>query len=799
MHKKKKDNPHISAQQFVNVEDIVDDLLYSLDGYLFGYLQVKEGDNSLLSDAEKKSHIDGVTSALEIEKEPWQILSIPRTIDTLGMIENLAARRRQTDNDVKLKLLNGEIAALQDMTAEGTKEPVIILKCWAKAERGADKALNKRLRDLQSRLEDQRITVQRLDSRGITYICKLFGDLSTYQEAEEEFESDVPVLKKERRLFTNKDEKEIGNPALRNLLAPIGGLQFDLSRVIMGDVVGRAFAVVRYPSEIDINWMVELLNTSDCITSISYVPGQATELGDALSRAVKRSAVDAGAESDARRRKRFTKQAEDADQLIEEMDYKNAAIGHMTMLVMPFTSQADRLEDVCRYCVNRFMRYRIKLKALGNMQKVAFKHLSPYYIGQPEIESMVQHIMPLRTLIGGAPMVVNIFRDDNGAYFARTADGGIMALDLFYRSGTRTNGNMVFTGASGRGKSTSLKSILSTLFMLDVKVVINDAEGEFKDMCKKVHGSWIDMGGGTAKINPFQIRPVPLDDDDEIDPLYKPTDNALALHMRTLEVFFRLYLPSLTDLQRAQLKETIIALYKEHGIVWETPVEGIGAEQYPIMSDLYCALSEKSKSDPAYKELAALFYDAANGADSFLWNGYTNIDINNDFICFDTKSLTDCSAEVKQAQYYNLMVQGFYVMSLDATQPVMMVCDEAHTVLNPEVPQAAMYMRNIAKRARKREGILAVALQSLADMLDGPIKMYGQAILDNSAYKIMFGTDGKNLKETTAVFDLTEPEQQYLLSAERGKALFLCGSQHMQINFDIPQYKLDLMGRGGGR
>ncbi|MEG2383046.1 MAG: hypothetical protein RSB39_05615 [Oscillospiraceae bacterium] len=63
----------------------------------------------------------------------------------------------------------------------------------------------------------------------------------------------------------------------------------------------------------------------------------------------------------------------------------------------------------------------------------------------------------------------------------------------------------------------------------------------------------------------------------------------------------------------------------------------------------------------------------------------------------------------------------------------------------------------------------------------------------------MFGTDGKNLKETADLFKLTENEQNILLSSQRGKALCFIGSQRLQVDFEIPKYKLELMGKGGGR
>lgn len=61
-------------------------------------------------------------------------------------------------------------------------------------------------------------------------------------------------------------------------------------------------------------------------------------------------------------------------------------------------------------------------------------------------------------------------------------------------------------------------------------------------------GSWIDVAGGRGGlINPLQIRPVPPDVDDNSDPVKKDSIGDLAVHLKTLQTFFRLYIPSMDD------------------------------------------------------------------------------------------------------------------------------------------------------------------------------------------------------------------------------------------------------------
>ncbi len=797
MKRTKADGKLLSAQEFLNVEDISDGLLYSRDGYLFGFLSVRAGDSQLLSETERRLLAQRLAAAMGTdENRPWQLISIPRTVDTMGMIDQMAERRKYTRSEAKLRLINGEIGSLRDLAREGAKEPMISLKLWEKAERGADVKLKKRLKELRSKLSEAQIAANVMSTREITYLCKTFSDLTTYQSADGGEYDEIPLLPETKRLFTKRGGDGAAAAQLRNLLTPVGGLDFGVSRVVIGPAVGRIYGATRFPSEIDYGWAVELVNNSDCVTSITYCPGSASQMSDALARSVKQSAVDAESESNARKRKHLAKQAADADKLIEELDFKSAAIGHITVLAMPFCARAEDLEDTCRAVCARFAAKRIKLRPLALIQKDAYKHISPYYVNQPAVDDMLAHLCPLETLMGGFPMTVNLYRDDRGSYFARTMDGGVMALDLLYRGHDRTSSNAVITGMTGMGKSTALKHLIMTMYMNGVKVIVIDPEREFRDMCKNLEGAWLDVGGGTAKINPLQIRPAPVDDEEE-DPLYRGDDNAMALHIHTLDVFFKLYLPSLTDLQRALLKKALTETYAEKGISWETDVSALKPDAFPVAEDLYRHLS--GAKEPALRELASLLYDMARGADSFLWNGYTNVDLRSDFIVLDTNQLNSSSDEIKRAQYFNNLTMCWQLLSEDRSKPVLLVCDEGHILFDPEIPQTSMYMRNYAKRARKYESGLWLVTQSLVDLLNERVKLYGQALLDCATYKIFFGTDGKNLEETSELYKLTEAEKNVLLSQQRGHALMLLGKQHIHVEFDIPQYKLNEMGKGGGR
>ena len=791
----KADAKLLTAQEFICVEDIADGVLYA-GGYLFGFLGVHAGDSRLFSETERAMLVRNLTAAMSSmdEKKPFQLLSIPRTVDTMGLIDYLNERRRLTREEAKLRLINGEIGSLRDLEREGAKEPMITVKLWESAARGADVVLKNRLNGLRDRLIGNGVSAEVLDDREITNLCKLFADLTSYQEGDETVFEEVPTLPGRDRAARRKDNEQA---ALRDLIAPVGGLAFGVSRVTVGTVVGRIYGAMRYPAELDYGWATAPMNASNCVTSITYYPGDSLSLGNALSRSIQQSAVEANSANDARKRKHYERQAADAGRMIDELDFNGAAVGHIEILVMPFCGNEDELEDTCRAAMVKFAAKRIGLRALGSIQKDAYKHLSPYYPPQRTVDDVVRRLCPLETLMGGFPMTVNRYRDDRGKYFARTMDGGVMALDLLYRGRDRTSSNLVATGKTGMGKSTAIKHLMLSMYMDGTKILVIDPEREFRDLCAALDGSWFDAGGGRTKVNPLQVRPVPPDDEEVEDTLFRGEDNALAAHIHVLDMFFHLRLPSLTDLQRALLKKALIELYQKHGITWDTDVSTLSPEAFPLLSDLQRQLAKSD--DPRCEELSILLYDLAAGADSFLWDGHTNVDVSNDFIVFDTNALGNSPDEVKRAQYFNILTLCWQVMSEDRKQPVLLVCDEGHILFDPQLPQVSMYLRNYAKRARKYEGGLWLITQQLVDLLGEQVKLSGQAILDCATYKLFFGADGKDLEETADLFKLTEAEKNILLSQQREHALLVLGEQRIHVHFAIPSYKLQLMGEGGGR
>jgi len=410
-----------------------------------------------------------------------------------------------------------------------------------------------------------------------------------------------------------------------------------------------------------------------------------------------------------------------------------------------------------------------------------------------------QHYLKVCLLVGSGLI------DEKGYYLGTDEEGRAIILDPFIKTTDRPNSNITISGASGSGKSYLAKKIILNEWLNGTKIYILDPESENKEMCKLLGGKWIDCSGGKGKqagrINPLQVNRLPNNIEDEDDE-YRNTKSALAIHMDFLATFFKLYFPEITSFQMSLLMEILEELYKNFNIDYETNIENLCAEKFPIMEDLYNLLELKvvqknTKHIDEIQIIKSIIRSLAIGHNSEIFNGYTSIKDDNDFICLDIYSLQGASSNVKSCQYLNMLRYCKDMTFKDRTQKCFVICDEAYLLLNKKVPEAAGFLKEFSKRCRKYECGLITISQNILDFVGDGIKEYGQAILDNSTYKFFFGTDGQDLDEIVRIYKLNKEEKTILSQKDRGRGIMAVGPGHSLINVKAQEYeKMYLIGGG---
>lgn len=320
------------------------------------------------------------------------------------------------------------------------------------------------------------------------------------------------------------------------------------------------------------------------------------------------------------------------------------------------------------------------------------------------------------------------------------------------------------------------------------KILIIDPEDEYHHLCEKVKGKVIACDGteGGGILNPLQIR---INRDEESG------NNALTLHFQFLQTFFQILYPTLTEIEFSKLDLVLEELYKKFNIDKNTDITKLKNTDFPILEDLYSFLKEKNKKnqDEIYKKLLALLRPICIGQASSIWNGYTNIEINTRLTVFNTSTMQKFQIQYKRAQYYNILSYAWDVLSKDSKEKTMLIADECHILVDPNIPQTLEYVRYISKMARKHNSSIVVISQSIEDFLNEKIKLYGQSLLANSTYKMFFKCDGKDLKDIVNTFNLTEQEEKMIFNAKVGECLFIAGIRKIYLIFKLFQYELEMI------
>lgn len=612
------------------------------------------------------------------------------------------------------------------------------------------------------------------------------------------------------------------NTTLLNIITP-SAIDFDRSHLNISENYGRVMCVSKFPAYADFGWLAPIANLESTITKIEYRHTSPAVITKALNKKISELRENLDAAKKESERQGYEYSIENLMNLIHRITVKGEPVGFVNIMLYVSAENPVELVSRIRRIQSILSGLECSIRPLVYKQFLAFSAIAPYGLPNYQmVSNMGERAMPISTLLGGYPNASTGLYDEEGYYLGKTKDLLLVIINQWIRNKDRTNSNWVVTGIPGVGKSTVLKVIFAKENWTGTKVIIFDPEREYVDLAHSdyINGNVIDCATGVnGRINPLQVRAVcsikaeDLDEGEYLGDFFtydvenEHEESQLALYIQQLRLFFSLYFGNVD--YNAELKtileQTLIDLYKRFGITWDTDVTKIPNDKFPIMRDLYDYAKERAeKEDNVYikairDKLVLKLYSAAYGADQFIWNGHTTLDAKSDFIDLDVSKLLDLDDNVKRAQFCNLTSWGWQQMSADRTERVLFGIDEGYLFVDPDYPDMMKYLRNISKRARKYEGGLMFITHSIVDILDPAVKRYGQAIIDSACYKLIMGTDGKNLKETQELFNLSDKEVNILSSKTRGQGVFMVGNMRINLTVDVSDEMLAIFGSAGGR
>lgn len=515
------------------------------------------------------------------------------------------------------------------------------------------------------------------------------------------------------------------NQELLNLIAP-QGIEIKSSRVQMGEFLSKIQYISGYPSRVNIGWLLSLKDIPNTIVSLVITPIEDVQgFVEGVSKGITTDKNTYNTTQNEFLRTQAEYKIASAETMIREITIDNIPYINLSFLAKTNGNTDNNFIENIRIVKNKIAGMGLKARLPAFEQELALKQASPYDTNYKEITQISNKQMSLAALFKGLPFSGSGLIDEKGYYIGTDEDGRAIILDTFIKSPDRPNSNITISGASGSGKSYLAKKIMLNEWMNGCKFYVLDPESEYKAMCKEIGGKWIDCSGGKGKnvgrINPLQVNKLPNNIEDEAEE-YSSTKSALALHMDFLTAFFTLYFPEITSFQMSLLMEILEELYKNFGITYDSNIDNIARNKFPIMKDLYELLERKvNDKQVAHREeieiIKSIVRSLAIGHNSEIFNGYTTIEEDNDFCCLDIYSLQGASANIKSCQYLNMLRYCEDMAFKNREEKCYVVCDEAYLLIDKKVPQAIEFMRNFSKRCRKYQCGLITISQNILDFL----------------------------------------------------------------------------------
>lgn len=606
-----------------------------------------------------------------------------------------------------------------------------------------------------------------------------------------------------------KGQEQNINQNILNLITP-SGLEFKKNSFIKGESHAKILAVTKYPSNPDYGWLAKITQLEGTTAKIEFVPTDSANLIERCNEQISAYRGDLTVVREESERQQKEKAIDDMSSMIKRINEEGEVVGYVNIMLLIQASTPEKLEERTKRVQSVIAGFGGSTRNIVFKQKEAYLAVSPYGLPDPVIHDIGSRNMPLSTFIGGFVNASSGINDGIGFLIGKTDNGKPIIINTRQRGGDRINMNWFISGVPGVGKSATVKLITFMEYALGAKLIFLDPEREYIDCTKSLGGKVINCGGGQGgKINPLQVRPAPKLEEGELEAGeeagYKDEGKGtsdVALHFQTFRTFMRLYKPGITELQMAKLEEILEKTYTRFHITWDTDISRLSAKEFPVFHDLYEDILEAEKQHPEDKDISklkTLLRSIAVGADSYIFNGHTDLSFDTDVIDLDISSLLEGDENILRAQFHNINSFVWQYASSDREEIVIYIVDEGYLIVDPKNPEALIFIKNYCKRIRKYGGGLIFITHSVVDVLDDEIKRHGQALLDNACYKFIMGTDGKNLRDIKDLFNLTEAEQNLLLAKQRGRGLLYVGSKRINARIEISEAFLQMFGKAGGK
>lgn len=620
--------------------------------------------------------------------------------------------------------------------------------------------------------------------------------------------------KKQEKLERKAEKKKARSEEIRqlveikdffDLVAP-SAIKFNVDHYICGNSYRSVWAIRDYPRRTQKQALLARLSEMDGVTlHLHSRTADPSEMRKILQNANRVSSMNLES-TDTEENVTAHGNLSDIVQMEVDRRISRDPFIHLTVLLemsAPSLVKLRELEEDVRIELGR----EIIVDRLPLRQQEGF--LSVMIGGKNMLGEQFERILPSNSVGNLFPFSYSGKTDPTGMYYGKDKFGSNIVVDFDLRAEDKTNANIIILGNSGQGKSYLMKAILTNLRMSGKSVICIDPEAEYEELTENLGGTYLDLTSGDYLINPLEPRSWAdeddTDDEDALEAFRK--GSRLSQHISFLKDFFRSY-KDFTEQQIEAIEIMLEQLYRSHEISDNTDFARLKPTDYPTMGELYALAESEYQSFTAdstqgkksvfteelLREICLVLRSMCIGAESRYFNGHTNIK-GDRFVCFGVKGLMDTSKQLRNAMLFNILSYMNHRLLTDGN--TVGAIDELYLFLDNLT--SIEYIRNAAKRVRKKDSALVLSSQNIEDFLIEGVREYTKPLFSIPTHQFLFYPGNIDPLAFRTMLQLEESEFALIRSPERGSCLFRCGGERYLLQVKVPEYKAELFGKAGGR
>lgn len=164
-----------TLNEFLNIKNIKDTYLYTLDGHIMLFMKIFPINTDLFSEEELISKMDSMSIEFSNEQNPYTIFVIPRKVDIADFINEQQELKRSLQDDASIQIVEKRIIHTHELVADkNIIENEFYLCIWCKEGENAEENLIKRANNWKQRLKNCDFDTEVLTKTEVILMIKSF-------------------------------------------------------------------------------------------------------------------------------------------------------------------------------------------------------------------------------------------------------------------------------------------------------------------------------------------------------------------------------------------------------------------------------------------------------------------------------------------------------------------------------------------------------------------------------------------------------------------------------------------------